>query len=226
MDFLEWATKRLQSDILTIIGARDIFDEVLNDFPDLKHRLKADAEIVESCIFETAVVKIMTGQEHNLNREEVDAVQRLRQFPASENNVSGRNAPGVAVSWPSASKRKRSKQSGQSALTETQPPAKKKRTPSDLKAAVAKRAQAREEDMSVYLDLKGLPATSVEVERLFSTIKCTLGYLRKSLSAETLEMILYLRMNWDQVTNEVTLKAVKCEREEDVEGEEECDSLE
>ncbi|EGZ09245.1 hypothetical protein PHYSODRAFT_381236, partial [Phytophthora sojae] len=57
------------------------------------------------------------------------------------------------------------------------------------------RAKAREEDRSKYIDLNWLPATSVEVERLFSTMKCMLGYLRKRMSAETLETILFLRMN-------------------------------
>jgi hypothetical protein len=44
------------------------------------------------------------------------------------------------------------------------------------------------------------------------------------MSAETLEMILHLRMNWDLVTKEVTSKAVKSAREEDIDEEEECDS--
>ncbi|ETP27597.1 hypothetical protein F442_23126 [Phytophthora nicotianae P10297] len=40
MELLELATKRLQSEDLTVISARDIFDEVLVDFPQLKNRLK------------------------------------------------------------------------------------------------------------------------------------------------------------------------------------------
>ncbi|GMF50952.1 unnamed protein product [Phytophthora fragariaefolia] len=60
-----------------------------------------------------------------------------------------------------------------------------------------------------YVDLKWRSATSVNVERLFSTTKCTLVYLRKSINAETLKMILYLRLNLDLVTNEVSSKTLK-----------------
>ncbi|ETP51422.1 hypothetical protein F442_03443 [Phytophthora nicotianae P10297] len=65
------------------------------------------------------------------------------------------------------------------------------------------------------MDLSWIPATSVEVERLFSKMKCMLGYLRKSMSKETQEVILFLRMNWDLVTNEITTKAVRNAREEE-----------
>ncbi|ETL48826.1 hypothetical protein L916_01603 [Phytophthora nicotianae] len=44
------------------------------------------------------------------------------------------------------------------------------------------------------------------------------------MSAETLESILYLRMNWDLVTNEIVSKSIKTAQEEDLEDEEECDS--
>ncbi|ETL98401.1 hypothetical protein L917_04518 [Phytophthora nicotianae] len=46
-------------------------------------------------------------------------------------------------------------------------------------------------------------------------MKCMLGYLRKSMSKETQEVILFLRMNWDLVTNEITTKAVRNAREEE-----------
>ncbi|KAF1784388.1 hypothetical protein GQ600_793 [Phytophthora cactorum] len=54
------------------------------------------------------------------------------------------------------------------------------------------------------IDLAWLPATAVEVERLFSTIKCMLGYLHKRRSAETLETILFLEINLVLVANERT----------------------
>ncbi|KAG6972012.1 hypothetical protein JG687_00001712 [Phytophthora cactorum] len=68
-------------------------------------------------------------------------------------------------------------------------------------AAVAQRAKSREAES--------------EVERLFSTIKCMLGYLRKRMSAETLETILFLKMNWNLLA-----------REDDVPDKEEQDSFE
>ncbi|KAG6961452.1 hypothetical protein JG688_00009060 [Phytophthora aleatoria] len=68
-------------------------------------------------------------------------------------------------------------------------------------AAVAHRAKSREEKS--------------EVERLLSSIKCMLGYPRKRMTAETLETILFLKMNWDLLA-----------REDDVPDKEEQDSFE
>lgn len=53
---------------------------------------------------------------------------------------------------------------------------------------------------SKYLAVSWIPATSVVVERFFSTVKSTIGYLRKSMSSETLEVIMFLKLNWDLVT--------------------------
>ncbi|KAG6954022.1 hypothetical protein JG688_00012541 [Phytophthora aleatoria] len=67
-------------------------------------------------------------------------------------------------------------------------------------AAVAQRARSREEKS--------------EVERLFSTFKCMLGYLHKRRSAETLETILFLEIN-----------LVLLAREDDIPDTEERDSF-
>ncbi|OWY99028.1 hypothetical protein PHMEG_00030046 [Phytophthora megakarya] len=185
---LEDSTQRLQRKDLTLLTARDIFDEALIDFPELADRLKADANIVESTNFEAAVVKIMNGLEKDLSSEEIEAAVRLLKEPNTPAQFAG----------------------------STRKP--------DVKAALDARAKAREEEKSKYIDLSWIPATSVEVERLFSSVKCILGYLRKSMNAETLEAILFLRMNWDLVTNEVTTKCVHHAREVDVHDSEECDS--
>ncbi|KAG3108021.1 hypothetical protein PI125_g12201 [Phytophthora idaei] len=46
------------------------------------------------------------------------------------------------------------------------------------------------------------------------------------MSAETLETILFLKMNWDVVTNEITSRAVQLAREVDVPDEEGQNSFE
>ncbi|KAG3085101.1 hypothetical protein PI124_g22067 [Phytophthora idaei] len=46
------------------------------------------------------------------------------------------------------------------------------------------------------------------------------------MSVETLEMILFLKLNWDLVTNEATSRAVQLAREDDVPDNEEQDSFE
>ncbi|OWZ04135.1 hypothetical protein PHMEG_00024018 [Phytophthora megakarya] len=99
-----------------------------------------------------------------------------------------------------------------------------RRTPAEVKVAVVARAKEREHDKSKYIDLSWVQATSVEVERLYSSTKCMLGYLRKCMNSETLEPILFLQLNWDLVTNEVITKYVRNAREAGVDGSEEYDN--
>ncbi|OWZ12325.1 hypothetical protein PHMEG_00014539, partial [Phytophthora megakarya] len=86
---LEYSTQRLQRKDLTLLTARDIFDEALIDFPELADRLKADANIVESTNFETAVVKIMNGIEKDLSSEEIGAAVRLLKEPNNPAQFAG-----------------------------------------------------------------------------------------------------------------------------------------
>ncbi|KAG6955391.1 hypothetical protein JG687_00011236 [Phytophthora cactorum] len=53
-------------------------------------------------------------------------------------------------------------------------------------------------------------------------MKCMLGYHRKRMSAKTQEIILFLRLNWTLVTNEITSMAVWNARKEEVDNKEEC----
>ncbi|KAG6961478.1 hypothetical protein JG688_00009048 [Phytophthora aleatoria] len=57
-------------------------------------------------------------------------------------------------------------------------------------------------------------------------MQCMLGYQRKGLSAETLEAFVFMRLNMDLVTNEVTSKAVRNARGEEIDDEEGCNRLE
>lgn len=88
----------------------------------------------------------------------------------------------------------------------------RRRSPEELKAAIENRSTCRAIKRSAFIDLNWLPATSCQVERLFSLLKCKIGYLRKSMSAELLEVIVYLRLNWDLVTDEVVSSAVRSAR--------------
>ncbi|ETM98376.1 hypothetical protein PPTG_19597 [Phytophthora nicotianae INRA-310] len=207
MNILEFSTRRLQEADLTLVTVRDIFDEVAVEFPELEGRLKMDTQIVESCDFEAGVVKIMKGQEHSLTSREKKSVSRLL-CPPLESEAD--ECPGRHIT----------------SETNSEPRPKRRRTTQEFQNAVTGRAVAREKSRSKYMDLSWIPATSVEVERLFSKMKCMLGYLRKSMSKKTLEVILFLRMNWDLVTNEITTKAVRNAREEDIVDEEECDVIE
>ncbi|GMF34364.1 unnamed protein product [Phytophthora fragariaefolia] len=77
---------------------------------------------------------------------------------------------------------------------------KRKRAAEALDEKISKKARKRSTRQSKYLDSSWIPATSVVVERFFSTVKSTIGYLRKSMSSETLQVIMFLKLNWDLVT--------------------------
>ncbi|KAG2888872.1 hypothetical protein PC129_g17627 [Phytophthora cactorum] len=62
---------------------------------------------------------------------------------------------------------------------------------------------------SKFIDTKWIPATSEAVERFFSTVKSTVGYMRKSMSQENLEVIIFLKLNWDIVTLADVSKAIQ-----------------
>ncbi|OWZ16938.1 hypothetical protein PHMEG_0009195 [Phytophthora megakarya] len=174
---LEDSDQRLQRKYSSLLTARDIFDEALIYFSELAGRLKADANIVESTNFEAAIVKIMNGLKKDLSSEEMEAAVQLLNEPKSPVQFAG-------------------------------PTRKRHPTMSNLKTRRAKTTantirttidhdsmQERRQEKSKYIDLSWIPATSVEVEKLFPSVKFILGYLRKSMNAETLEAILFLQMN-------------------------------
>ncbi|KAK1932283.1 hypothetical protein P3T76_012277 [Phytophthora citrophthora] len=191
MEILEVATKRLQERNLTLLSARDILDETTVDFPDLEDRLRIDGNIVESPAFETGVVKIVQGQENQLTSEEGIAVARLERTLTEEDiavdSSAKRKRNNEHSSSTTVSKKKRyysptlgasvsMAPHGGQLYRSTEPNSTRlRRSPDEVKAAVAVRAKAQEDGKSKCMDLSWLPATSVEVEQFFSAVKCMLG---------------------------------------------------
>ena len=54
-------TVLLQEEGITFVGACDVFDSVLEDYPELSGHLRPDAKIVVDAIFEKAVIRIAKG---------------------------------------------------------------------------------------------------------------------------------------------------------------------
>ncbi|KAH9110423.1 hypothetical protein AeMF1_014773 [Aphanomyces euteiches] len=79
----------------------------------------------------------------------------------------------------------------------------------DLDNEIKKRAPSRVNTIQMYEDERWIPPTSVIVERFFSGVKCMIGYLRKSMDTTTLEVIMYLKLNWDLVSLGNVLQAIK-----------------
>jgi hypothetical protein len=70
-------TKAVQRDDLTMADVRHLFDKAMEDMPGLALKLSRDAAIVKDKDFEQAVVKVQTGQELSLTREEELSLRRF-----------------------------------------------------------------------------------------------------------------------------------------------------
>ena len=76
-------------------------------------------------------------------------------------------------------------------------------SPPNFAKSILRQKRARLENISEYEELSWIPSTSNIVERLFSRAKLTLGSLRQSMTADTLEMVLMLHINstlWSMLT--------------------------
>ncbi|KAF4041644.1 hypothetical protein GN244_ATG06161 [Phytophthora infestans] len=72
---LDSVTVELQSETLTMLDARELFEHTIESFPSMKKFLSANASIVNSAVFERAVVRLQTGRK--LTAAEMAASARL-----------------------------------------------------------------------------------------------------------------------------------------------------
>ncbi|ETO79787.1 hypothetical protein F444_05582 [Phytophthora nicotianae P1976] len=165
---------RLQRKDVTITTVRDTFDVVLDDHEDMDYCLAAGGEVVECPDFEAGLAKIQCGAEKTLLVPERHAVARLLRSPAGQSDQRRNTVP---ASLP-----------------------KRKRTAGELDQAIAKKARNRGTKESKYIEANWIPTTFVVAERFSSMVKSSIGYLRKSMSASTLETVMFLKLNWDLVT--------------------------
>lgn len=77
-DKLNSVTKALQSESLSLLDVRLLFDEVIMIYPSMSQYLSEAAEIVHSHCFENAVVKILQERVDSLSESEAAMVAKLR----------------------------------------------------------------------------------------------------------------------------------------------------
>ncbi|OWZ23822.1 hypothetical protein PHMEG_0001232 [Phytophthora megakarya] len=176
-------TGKLQRNDMTVATVRDIFDIVLDDYDGMEKYLAPDADIVESGVFESGLAKIQAGVATSFMRNERKALHRLTTTDPDQSPT----APVEKVTARS----------------------KRKRAADALDEKLKKKSRRRRGPQSKFIDATWIPATSVIAERFFSAVKSTVGYLRKRLSHENLEMIMYLKLNWDLVTLADVSKAIE-----------------
>jgi hypothetical protein len=146
-----------QGEGVSLAEVRDVFDVLCSHFPTCASHLAPDAQIIASPYFESAIVKIINGENETLTDIEKGKVQCFL-----------RHADPVEVASPIGG------------------------SPSIIKNALRKRRRAQPDE---YEDLNWIPPTSNICERLFSLAKLTLGSLRQSMSPETLEATVMLKVN-------------------------------
>ncbi|KAG9399635.1 hypothetical protein AC1031_011448 [Aphanomyces cochlioides] len=139
-----------------------------------------NAKIVADPAFESALVKLETRS--TLNSAEKEAARRLRRNSDPVQMIE--TSSDVVLNG-------------------------RKRAAIDLDNEIKKRARGRVNTTQPYEDVSWIPPTSVVVERFFSGVKCMIGYLRKSMDSTTLEVIIYLKLNWDLVSLGNVSQAIK-----------------
>jgi hypothetical protein len=168
-------TIMLQKDGITFVRVREIFDEVLLDFPELSTHLADDADIVKNPIFEKAIVRISKGLKLT-DEQRIEAVRLLKSEPhllettsdSQEGSSEESGAGGTPV---------------QERYSET------------LERRLKRQKTLEIETSDIYCNLDMLPGTSVNCERMFSLAKHILTDTRKRTSAPLFEALLLLKVN-------------------------------
>lgn len=89
LDDLHLVTLKLQDPNYTFCEMRNLFNTLVQEYPELDHYIVTDASIVHSTVFEKALVKISSQLAHTLTDEEKVAVAKLKpqSAPIALDNV-------------------------------------------------------------------------------------------------------------------------------------------
>ena len=173
----------LQKENITFLTVRDIFDTVMDDFPELSGHLAADAKIVANPIFERAVVKIAKG--HPISDVERASIGCLLRKPDANHEDEDEDALLLADD------------------TDANGVSEELTYAENLELRMKRRKTCSNDIAARYINLDVLCGTSVECERLFSIAKNILTDTRKSTSPAVFQAILLLKVNrreWDVYT--------------------------
>jgi hypothetical protein len=180
----------LQKEGMSFLEVRELFQEVLEDFPDFKHYLADDANIVEDPLLEKAIVRIIKGLP--LSDEQKQAAARLLKCEAGGDNflpVTDNN------------------QSSDDVTDEDGEP--KESYIQNLERHLKQQKTMQSETELAYCNLKMIPGTSVNCERHFSLAKHILTDTRKQTTPALFEALLTLKVNrewWDEYSVAAAMK--------------------
>lgn len=165
LEKLNSVTLALQREDLNLLQGFLLFENVMNDFPDIKPHFypvnlppNMPARAVMPSSFESAIITVLDEDEERLNEMERQFLKPFIQFHQASSVPVVENAD------------------------------------SDYAAACLKR-QKPESRQSRYMDLEFLCPTSNVVERLFSKAGLYSNDLRKALTPKNLETLVFLNIN-------------------------------
>lgn len=170
----------LQKEAISFVRVREIFDTVMDDYPELGGHLAANAAIVSNPTFERAVSKIAKG--HPISDEERNSVSCLLKPVIEDERVQADVSDDI--------------DGGDTQSNELSYAQK-------VELRMKRRKSCNDDIATKYINLDVICGTSVECERLFSVAKNILTDTRKSTSPAVFEAILLLKMNrneWDVYT--------------------------
>ncbi|RLN99851.1 hypothetical protein DYB28_013516, partial [Aphanomyces astaci] len=85
---------------------RQIFDTVIEDYPDAVGRLGPSARVVKNPSFESAIVKILRGTETTMTAEERESVIKLRNEETIESSAAAVALPVMSLAERALKKKK------------------------------------------------------------------------------------------------------------------------
>ena len=168
-------TVMLQKENISFLRVREIFDEVLQDFPSFESHLGSDADIVQNPVFEKAVVQISKGL--SLSEDQRTAVAVLLKAQQEELGAS------TADTEASSDNTQDEEELREETYTEA------------LERCLKRQKTMTADTRDIYCNLDMLPGTSVNCERQFSLAKHILTDTRKRTSAGLFEALLLLKVN-------------------------------
>ena len=91
-------TKTLQKEDLNMNDVRDLFDGVIEEFPETSKRLSTNADIIEDPIFESAVVKVLNKKVDELSVSEKAkiAMCKVQNQNGNEENINDSESVSLA----------------------------------------------------------------------------------------------------------------------------------
>ena len=86
LKLMQDVSKELQRESLTLDEARDLFDGVVDEFPDMERHLNAEATIVVDPELESGIIKVLRNKQSTLDVYEMARLEKLKKptIPAND----------------------------------------------------------------------------------------------------------------------------------------------